>query len=170
MLMAGPDDWANFSPTNVAPHGVSAAVAFGDAGIALQTARPACDATSPCLSAVLPSGVNPLPVAQRPWPAGRWCRGRRVRPGGQLPLRASEFARTSQACGAGHEECVARSEMGARSRDAGGVSGPVRPGRFGAIGHAEGMPTPERAGQRTSPGALTWGLHMERVTGIEPAL
>ncbi|MGW9078325.1 helix-turn-helix domain-containing protein [Streptomyces kronopolitis] len=35
-----PDAWANFSPTNVALHGVSAAVAFGDAGIALQTARP----------------------------------------------------------------------------------------------------------------------------------
>jgi transcriptional regulator with XRE-family HTH domain len=35
-----PDDWANFSPTNVALHEVSAAVSFGDAGIALQTARP----------------------------------------------------------------------------------------------------------------------------------
>ncbi|AWN30204.1 helix-turn-helix transcriptional regulator [Streptomyces sp. NEAU-S7GS2] len=35
-----PDAWANFSPTNVALHGVSAAVAFGDAGIALKTARP----------------------------------------------------------------------------------------------------------------------------------
>ncbi|MGD3108938.1 helix-turn-helix domain-containing protein [Streptomyces sp. YGL11-2] len=35
-----PDAWANFSPTNVALHGVSAAVAFRDAGIALQAARP----------------------------------------------------------------------------------------------------------------------------------
>ncbi|MFJ3649049.1 helix-turn-helix domain-containing protein [Streptomyces murinus] len=35
-----PDAWANFSPTNVALHGVSAAVAFGDAGIALNTAAP----------------------------------------------------------------------------------------------------------------------------------
>ncbi|MFJ4799822.1 helix-turn-helix domain-containing protein [Streptomyces murinus] len=35
-----PDAWANFSPTNVALHQVSAAVSFGDAGIALETARP----------------------------------------------------------------------------------------------------------------------------------
>ncbi|MCX4822448.1 helix-turn-helix domain-containing protein [Streptomyces sp. NBC_01142] len=35
-----PDAWANFSPTNVALHEVSAAVAFGDAGIALEAARP----------------------------------------------------------------------------------------------------------------------------------
>jgi transcriptional regulator with XRE-family HTH domain len=35
-----PDAWANFSPTNVALHAVSAAVAFGDAGIALNTAAP----------------------------------------------------------------------------------------------------------------------------------
>ncbi|MFE9607159.1 helix-turn-helix domain-containing protein [Streptomyces sp. NPDC006012] len=35
-----PDAWANFSPTNVALHEVSAAVSFGDAGIALQSARP----------------------------------------------------------------------------------------------------------------------------------
>ncbi len=35
-----PDAWANFSPTNVALHELSAAVSFGDAGIALQTARP----------------------------------------------------------------------------------------------------------------------------------
>lgn len=35
-----PDAWANFSPTNVALHEISAAVSFGDAGIALQTARP----------------------------------------------------------------------------------------------------------------------------------
>ncbi|MFF9124404.1 helix-turn-helix domain-containing protein [Streptomyces sp. NPDC014889] len=35
-----PDAWANFSPTNVALHEVSAAVSFGDAGIALQIARP----------------------------------------------------------------------------------------------------------------------------------
>ncbi len=35
-----PDAWANFSPTNVALHQVSAAVSFGDAGIALKTARP----------------------------------------------------------------------------------------------------------------------------------
>ncbi|MFZ4155568.1 helix-turn-helix domain-containing protein [Streptomyces pseudogriseolus] len=34
------DAWANFSPTNVALHEISAAVSFGDAGIALQTARP----------------------------------------------------------------------------------------------------------------------------------
>ncbi|MFE5510449.1 helix-turn-helix domain-containing protein [Streptomyces sp. NPDC056529] len=35
-----PDAWANFSPTNLALHAVSAAVAFGDAGIALNTAAP----------------------------------------------------------------------------------------------------------------------------------
>jgi hypothetical protein len=35
-----PDAWANFSPTNVALHEISAAVSFGDAGIALETARP----------------------------------------------------------------------------------------------------------------------------------
>ncbi|QHC26257.1 helix-turn-helix domain-containing protein [Streptomyces sp. GS7] len=35
-----PDAWANFSPTNVALHAVSAAVTFGDAGVALETARP----------------------------------------------------------------------------------------------------------------------------------
>ncbi|MBT3081237.1 helix-turn-helix domain-containing protein [Streptomyces sp. COG20] len=35
-----PDAWANFSPTNVSLHEVSAAVAFGDAGLALETARP----------------------------------------------------------------------------------------------------------------------------------
>ncbi|WP_275466581.1 helix-turn-helix domain-containing protein [Streptomyces noursei] len=35
-----PDAWANFSPTNVALHTLSTAVAFGDAGTALQTARP----------------------------------------------------------------------------------------------------------------------------------
>lgn len=35
-----PDAWANFSPTNVALHAVSASVAFGDAGIALNTAAP----------------------------------------------------------------------------------------------------------------------------------
>ncbi|MFB7780832.1 helix-turn-helix domain-containing protein [Streptomyces bauhiniae] len=35
-----PDAWANFSPTNVALHQVSAAVSFGDAGIALAAARP----------------------------------------------------------------------------------------------------------------------------------
>ena len=35
-----PDAWANFSPTNVALHEISAAVSFGDAGTALQTARP----------------------------------------------------------------------------------------------------------------------------------
>ncbi|MFD5805842.1 helix-turn-helix domain-containing protein [Streptomyces sp. NPDC127020] len=35
-----PDAWANFSPTNVALHEISAAVSFGDAGIAIQTARP----------------------------------------------------------------------------------------------------------------------------------
>ncbi|WP_432072718.1 helix-turn-helix domain-containing protein [Streptomyces wuyuanensis] len=35
-----PDAWANFSPTNVALHAVSAALAFGDAGIALNTAAP----------------------------------------------------------------------------------------------------------------------------------
>ncbi|MFD6421352.1 helix-turn-helix domain-containing protein [Streptomyces sp. NPDC060198] len=34
------DAWANFSPTNVSLHGVSAAVAFGDAGLALEAARP----------------------------------------------------------------------------------------------------------------------------------
>ncbi len=35
-----PDAWANFSPTNVALHELSAAVAFGDAGIALEAAQP----------------------------------------------------------------------------------------------------------------------------------
>lgn len=35
-----PDAWANFSPTNVALHEISAAVSFGDVGIALETARP----------------------------------------------------------------------------------------------------------------------------------
>ncbi|WP_234341204.1 flavoprotein [Streptomyces sp. NRRL S-1813] len=35
-----PDAWANFSPTNVALHTVSAAVTFGDAGVALETATP----------------------------------------------------------------------------------------------------------------------------------
>ncbi|AZS76205.1 transcriptional regulator [Streptomyces lydicus] len=35
-----PDAWANFSPTNVALHTVSAAVTFGDAGVALETASP----------------------------------------------------------------------------------------------------------------------------------
>ncbi|MEU2393946.1 helix-turn-helix transcriptional regulator [Streptomyces sp. NPDC007369] len=35
-----PDAWANFSPTNVALHQISAAVSFGDAGIALDVARP----------------------------------------------------------------------------------------------------------------------------------
>ncbi len=34
------DVWANFSPTNVALHAVSAAVVLGDAGLALETARP----------------------------------------------------------------------------------------------------------------------------------
>lgn len=36
----GPDAWANFSPTNVTLHRISAAVSFGDAGIALDAARP----------------------------------------------------------------------------------------------------------------------------------
>ncbi|MBT2451059.1 helix-turn-helix transcriptional regulator [Streptomyces sp. ISL-43] len=35
-----PDAWANFSPTNVALHEVSAAVSFGDAGVAIEIARP----------------------------------------------------------------------------------------------------------------------------------
>ncbi|MEU6553077.1 helix-turn-helix transcriptional regulator [Streptomyces sp. NPDC046915] len=35
-----PDAWANFSPTNVALHEVSALVAFGDAGHAIRAARP----------------------------------------------------------------------------------------------------------------------------------
>lgn len=35
-----PDAWANFSQTNVALHRVSAAVALGDAGAAIDTARP----------------------------------------------------------------------------------------------------------------------------------
>ncbi|MEU8825973.1 helix-turn-helix transcriptional regulator [Streptomyces sp. NPDC048636] len=35
-----PDAWANFSPTNVELHVVSAAVALGDSGTALETARP----------------------------------------------------------------------------------------------------------------------------------
>lgn len=40
VVLDRPDAWANFSPTNVALHAVSAAVAFGDAGIALNTAAP----------------------------------------------------------------------------------------------------------------------------------
>lgn len=35
-----PDIWANFSPPNVTLHQISAAVSFGDAGIALDAARP----------------------------------------------------------------------------------------------------------------------------------
>ncbi|GGO44658.1 helix-turn-helix domain-containing protein [Streptomyces lasiicapitis] len=35
-----PDAWANFGPTNVALHEVSALVALGDAGLALRAARP----------------------------------------------------------------------------------------------------------------------------------
>lgn len=35
-----PDAWANFSPTNVARHELSALVAFGYSGLALQAARP----------------------------------------------------------------------------------------------------------------------------------
>ncbi|MGW7619878.1 helix-turn-helix domain-containing protein [Streptomyces antimycoticus] len=35
-----PDAWANFSPTNVELHAVSAAVSLGDAGVALEAARP----------------------------------------------------------------------------------------------------------------------------------
>ncbi|MEU1943685.1 helix-turn-helix transcriptional regulator [Streptomyces sp. NPDC020125] len=35
-----PDAWANFSPTNVELHAVSASVALGDAGLALESARP----------------------------------------------------------------------------------------------------------------------------------
>ena len=35
-----PDAWANFSPTNLALHELSSLVAFGDAGLALQAARP----------------------------------------------------------------------------------------------------------------------------------
>lgn len=40
VALDSPDAWANFSPTNVALHGLSAAVVFGDAGVALDTARP----------------------------------------------------------------------------------------------------------------------------------
>ncbi|MCX3059798.1 helix-turn-helix domain-containing protein [Streptomyces beihaiensis] len=40
VALDSPDAWANFSPTNVDLHAVSAAVTFGDAGIALETARP----------------------------------------------------------------------------------------------------------------------------------
>ena len=35
-----PESWANFSPTNVELHAVSAAVTLGDAGVALDAARP----------------------------------------------------------------------------------------------------------------------------------
>jgi transcriptional regulator with XRE-family HTH domain len=35
-----PDAWANFSPVNVALHEISALAAFGDAGLALEAARP----------------------------------------------------------------------------------------------------------------------------------
>ncbi|MEV6674693.1 helix-turn-helix transcriptional regulator [Streptomyces sp. NPDC051162] len=40
VALDSPGAWANFSPTNVALHGLSAAVVFGDAGVALDTARP----------------------------------------------------------------------------------------------------------------------------------
>ncbi|MFF6885447.1 helix-turn-helix domain-containing protein [Streptomyces sp. NPDC012421] len=40
VALDGPDTWANFSPTNVALHEVSASVIFGDAGIALNAAAP----------------------------------------------------------------------------------------------------------------------------------
>ncbi|GAA3104045.1 hypothetical protein GCM10017687_14270 [Streptomyces echinatus] len=39
-LSTGPTPGATFSPTNVALHELSALVAFGDAGLALQAARP----------------------------------------------------------------------------------------------------------------------------------
>ena len=42
-----PDAWANFSPTNVALHEVSALVALGDTGRALQAARPLMRRTIP---------------------------------------------------------------------------------------------------------------------------
>ncbi|WP_030238387.1 helix-turn-helix domain-containing protein [Streptomyces sp. NRRL S-350] len=40
VALDGPESWANFSPTNVALHAVSSAVALGDAGAALEAARP----------------------------------------------------------------------------------------------------------------------------------
>lgn len=40
VALDSPDAWANFSPTNVALHGLIAAVVFGDGGVALDTARP----------------------------------------------------------------------------------------------------------------------------------
>ncbi|MDT3395357.1 helix-turn-helix transcriptional regulator [Streptomyces sp. B1866] len=40
VALDSPGAWASFSPTNVALHELSAAVAFGDAGVALETARP----------------------------------------------------------------------------------------------------------------------------------
>lgn len=43
------DLWPNFRPTKVSLHGVSAAVAFGDAGLALEAARPSCDGTFPVM-------------------------------------------------------------------------------------------------------------------------
>lgn len=39
------DLWAKFRPTKVSLYRVSAAVAFGDAGLALEAARPSCDGT-----------------------------------------------------------------------------------------------------------------------------
>ncbi|MFE3787311.1 divalent-cation tolerance protein CutA [Streptomyces goshikiensis] len=55
---------------------------------------------------------------------------------------------------------------------------PVRPAgaRFIAglvdrlLGEARGTEVPERSRQHKSPGSLTWGFGMERMTGIEPAL
>lgn len=67
VALDSPDAWANFSPTNVALHGLSAAVAFGDAGVALDTARRlSCAAISPSPSVVLPCGSRPAaPTASR---------------------------------------------------------------------------------------------------------
>ncbi|MFE7358858.1 hypothetical protein ACFU8Q_38690 [Streptomyces sp. NPDC057543] len=66
VALDSPDAWANFSPTNVALHGLSAAVVFGDAGIALDAARPLMPATSLSPSVVPPCGSRPAaPTASR---------------------------------------------------------------------------------------------------------
>jgi hypothetical protein len=60
-----PDAWANFSPTNVALREVSAAVSFGDAGIALETARPLMRRHFPSLSVGPRSGWRPRAYSQQ---------------------------------------------------------------------------------------------------------
>ncbi|MHA6763345.1 heavy metal transporter CzcB [Streptacidiphilus sp. PAMC 29251] len=56
-----PDSWANFSTTNLTLHAVSAHVAFGDAGTALQQAAPLMRCRIPAPNAAPPCGWT--------WPA-----------------------------------------------------------------------------------------------------